>query len=818
MKYLVITLISILTLACSPEKKESKSTDSIPKEPVAKQEPETSPEPEKVEEAPKLTVVVSNSKEELKRYYDLPHINEFYEYQMEMQYSEPDELQVPEDLSQLSYGDLRLLRNEVFARNGYLFSDGFLRGYFNRFKWYMPIFDVDTFRVVMSREEQDLVNAILTEEAKRKEETLVGANETDLYHADLVTNARQFKFVHRDILTDLAENNFSIVNAKRQMPFYVYDQNAYQYIPHYITIDLYLYILHKYFSCFLEKLDQNYMSKKLINLLTEVLKEVDVMKQSGGNQESLGWVEMYCKTALYAAYGTPMEVSLEYANIYQAEINSISAESGAPSFISNSTVNYSELKPRGHYTKTDELKKYFRTFKWISLNGIDLSDDKQLEGMISLAYIIKSRPQVYKIYKNYVSTMEKLAGEEDNVSIRDVIQAIEKIEDYNQAIASASLSSVRSQLSSLNKERIAKVFGKDFYMPESEIKRVYFLSSTYSISGEIFSKLIHVNGNKSKRPFPRGLDVPAVFGNETAEKIVVDEYKDAELWADYQPRLRQLQNQFDVFEGWEGNYGANALNTALAATTEKATYPTFMKTDAYNRKELSTMLSSWTHVKHDLILYQEKPYAAEAGQGGGPEPPKHYSYVEPNLAFWHQAIKFTKWLKSFSGLDGTHSDELQRILDVGLDLQTAAKLQIEGKDLPEELNVKLSRIGARIEYILLGLLETDHLPEREKSMALIADVYSYNGTNLNVAVGHADDIYVVVPIKGEYHMARGSVFSYYEFTDPTIYNDEEWKKMVGEENIKKRPKWMVPLINNIPSPKGQMEFRYPGHWMQGYYY
>ncbi|MFT6967072.1 MAG: hypothetical protein ACJAT1_002299 [Marivirga sp.] len=56
-----------------------------------------------------------------------------------------------------------------------------------------------------------------------------------------------------------------------------------------------------------------------------------------------------------------------------------------------------------------------------------------------------------------------------------------------------------------------------------------------------------------------------------------------------------------------------------------------MTTNAYNRKELSTKLSSWTHVKHDLILHQEIPYTAEAGQGGGPQLPQHYSYVEPNI-------------------------------------------------------------------------------------------------------------------------------------------------------------------------------------------
>ena len=97
-------------------------------------------------------------------------------------------------------------------------------------------------------------------------------------------------------------------------------------------------------------------------------------------------------------------------------------------------------------------------------------------------------------------------------------------------------------------------------------------------------------------------------------------------------------------------------------------------------------------------------------------------------------------------------------------------------------------------------------------MALIADVYVYNGTNLNVAVGHADDIYVMVPIKGEYYIARGAVFSYYEFKGK-IFNDEEWKAKIQNKNVPERPEWIKPLINNIEPLEGQMQFRYPGHGM-----
>jgi hypothetical protein len=137
--------------------------------------------------------------------------------------------------------------------------------------------------------------------------------------------------------------------------------------------------------------------------------------------------------------------------------------------------------------------------------------------------------------------------------------------------------------------------------------------------------------------------------------------------------------------------------------------------------------------------------------------------------------------------------------------------QIEGKEITDEEYRSLHFVGGTIEHILLGLLETDHLPERERSMGLIADVYVYDGRNLNVAVGHADDIYVLVPIRNEYYLARGAVFSYYEFIGP-ILNDEEWRNMLKNQRIPERPQWLKPIIKNAEPLKGQMQFRYVRGW------
>lgn len=42
------------------------------------------------------------------------------------------------DISGLSAGDLRLLRNAIFAKHGYRFSSADLTGYFSRYSWYTP--------------------------------------------------------------------------------------------------------------------------------------------------------------------------------------------------------------------------------------------------------------------------------------------------------------------------------------------------------------------------------------------------------------------------------------------------------------------------------------------------------------------------------------------------------------------------------------------------------------------------------------------------------------------------------------------------------
>ncbi|GAB5527552.1 MAG: hypothetical protein Roseis2KO_54240 [Roseivirga sp.] len=812
-KHIVTVLLMGLTVGCGSgtEKKEQTKVEK-PVESKVPEAIEDRPSSESTEKTAAFTVLKGESKDLLNSYYELPHIKNWYEEEMLYASGEIPDLTVPKDLSTLGYEQLRLLRNEIFARNGYLFNDGFLRGYFNKEKWYKPIFDVDSFRIVLNSVERKLVNDLSAEEKKRKQEAFVEREGLQLLNADLITNKGQFAGVNRTILADLSKNNFSLVAANRSMPFYIYDKNAYNYIPHYITTDLYLFILHKYFGKFLENLDENYLSKRLITMVDQLRPELSVADYSDETADgALAWAETYLNLTHFALTGEKTENPVSFKAVYDRETESIMSLEGAPAFIQNELINYAELSPRGHYTKTDDLANYFKAFKWISLNGADIDKDDELRGMIALAYFIKTSEKAMAAYHGFTGVVEKIAGQEDNVSIKDLLPLLDEKKSLPELLGSASVGEVRAKLKSLDKEKIKAVLGPLFPGKENETTRLYFLSSTYSISAEVFSKLVHINGDDSRRPFPKALDMPAVFRDKTAEKIIMQEYNDGSKWTDYPGKLSALQRQFEDFDQWEHNYAFKGLKTALAAIAEQENYPGFMKTDAYNRKELSSMLSSWTHIKHDLVLYQEKPYAAEAGQGGGPPAPNHYSYVEPNLTFWQESLSLVDWLMDFQAYDNSMRSALGRIKSIGEDLLNVAEKQVSGEEITSDEYDDLHTIGGRIEYTLLNILETDHIPEREKHMGLIADVYSYNGTNLNVGVGSADDIYVVVPIKGEYYIARGAVFSFYEFQSENIYTDEKWRSDAEKRALPARPRWLSPLIHEDIMPlQGDTQFRYPG--------
>jgi hypothetical protein len=94
--------------------------------------------------------------------------------------------------------------------------------------------------------------------------------------------------------------------------------------------------------------------------------------------------------------------------------------------------------------------------------------------------------------------------------------------------------------------------------------------------------------------------------------------------------------------------------------------------------------------------------------------------------------------------------------------------------------------------------EGEPIFDEDDQAAIVADVAtSPEGQVLEEAIGRIFEIFVVVPDgAGGLHVARGGVFSYYEFPWPMgdRLTDETWRAMVAAGQAPERPGWTALFV------------------------
>ena len=111
------------------------------------------------------------------------------------------------------------------------------------------------------------------------------------------------------------------------------------------------------------------------------------------------------------------------------------------------------------------------------------------------------------------------------------------------------------------------------------------------------------------RGFPRGLDAMALLGSERAVYWLA-ELNDSS-YENYSAQYGKMDSEFSNFSAaeWNRNLYWSWLYSLQPLLKDYGNgYPTFMQTDAWQDKELSTALASWTELRHDTILYAKQSY------------------------------------------------------------------------------------------------------------------------------------------------------------------------------------------------------------------
>src|SRR5688572_14087714 len=132
-----------------------------------------------------------------------------------------------------------------------------------------------------------------------------------------------------------------------------------------------------------------------------------------------------------------------------------------------------------------------------------------------------------------------------------------------------------------------------------------------------------------------------------------------------------------------------------------------------------------------MLLYAEQPGGAQAGEGGGPPPPQHLGYVEPNVNFWEKALALIAFhkerLTEMELLDDGTDYNAGQLIELGTFLLEISKKELNHEPITNDEFDRLSWIGGSMEQLLFRIFGSGFLPEKERLVAEVADVYNYNG-------------------------------------------------------------------------------------------
>ena len=294
------------------------------------------------------------------------------------------------------------------------------------------------------------------------------------------------------------------------------------------------------------------------------------------------------------------------------------------------------------------------------------------------------------------------------------------------------------------------------------------------------------------RYMPKSLDVMALLGSERA-------YAHLEAQGDtaipgYTDQFDKLQDEFSAFNDsdWTRNLYWSWLYSLQPLMKEYGSgYPTFMQTEAWQDKQLTTCAASWTELRHDTILYSKQSFAGFAGMPFEPEEKRVVGYVEPVPEFYNRLLSLTRMtnegLEEMEVLDVYSINRLDRLESTLERLRDISEKELQNEELSEEDYDFIESFGEKLEGSIAGV-EKEH-----QKTTIVADVHTdpNSGNVLEEGVGYVDMIVVAYKVPdGRILIGAGPVMTYYEFEQPMSgrLTDEEWRGML-KNSPPPKPEW-----------------------------
>ncbi len=176
--------------------------------------------------------------------------------------------------------------------------------------------------------------------------------------------------------------------------------------------------------------------------------------------------------------------------------------------------------------------------------------------------------------------------------------------------------------------------------------------------------------------------------------------------------------------------------------------------------------------------------------GGWDREPDDRGYVEPEplvyARFQNLAVSTAQGLRAYGMLNEADEENLNRLAELANQLYVISNKELKEEPLTEGEYELIRCYGGNIEHFWYETIKEQNTEEgfsgRDCPAAVVVDIATDpNGEVLEAATGSPSCIYVVVKVDGKLKIARGSVYSFYQFAWPLSdrLTDEQWRQMIG---------------------------------------
>ncbi|MGH1344195.1 MAG: DUF3160 domain-containing protein [Nannocystales bacterium] len=630
-----------------------------------------------------------------------------------------------------------------------------------------------------------------------------------------------------DVASRAAEDNGFVIVPSVTAPSFHFGYSALfeEDQPVYITADAVLHAVHASFDDILIDLEHEVLIGELRVFLDELRDQLPQHAGSSGQARAeVDLIVSVAKGLLNGGAVAPV-AGADPQRVREFTEAAIAAE-GAKEihlFGEPMLVDFSMMKPRGHYTRSPELERYFRALSWLGRIELRLAHtdgpgplEVKREALAGALVLWESQtPRAQQAWARIDRATQLMVGPADSMSLPQFAGAAKTIGLTWESVGSLDAAQILNTLGPLSQQRI------NTQMVRQEEKTIplwvfgqRYIADSHLLSTTSYDSLPIVEPERAMRMMPNTLDIAAaIFGNPEADTLLAAEY---ERYPALRPTLERMEREFDAAGPglWEGSMSHLWLDALRTLSGQAPTgLPKVMTSPAWRRRVLNTQLASWAERRHDTILYAKQSVTVIAGCSY----PK--AYVDPYPEFFARLVVFAEHGKTLADDlqlddDGAMKQYFERLAAVMSTLRQIASNERQGLPMtPDHLDfvnhavsIHGERVGSGsdVSYTVGGWLADIYYRNESAKFhrPTIVDVHTQPTDDLGNLVGKvlhaATGFPQLIEVRIDGIAYRGFVSSYAEvITENFERLDDDWVSTQARGPGLKPMPWM----NDIAPPR-----------------